>query len=135
MPSEHAVLMRRESCRAARVLVRDQLRRDGGCIGSPKPAQHPLLRYALSQITVIFEDGTDIYYARQLVAERLAQARSNLPKDLDPRVAPIATGLGEIFSGVPLALLGGVAALALRNMPLSITAGVGYEQGRWAACS
>ncbi len=56
-----------------------------------------LSKYGLSQITVVFEDGTDIYYARQLVAERLAQARSNLPQDLDPRMAPIATGLGEIF--------------------------------------
>ncbi len=56
-----------------------------------------LSKYGLSQITVVFEDGTDIYSARQLVAERLAQARSNLPQDLDPRMAPIATGLGEIF--------------------------------------
>jgi heavy metal efflux system protein len=56
-----------------------------------------LSKYGLSQVTVIFEDGTDIYYARQLVSERLTQARSNLPQDLESRMAPIATGLGEIF--------------------------------------
>jgi cobalt-zinc-cadmium resistance protein CzcA len=54
-------------------------------------------RYGLSQVTAIFEDGTDIYFARQIVNERLAQARSNLPPGLDPEPGPIATGLGEIF--------------------------------------
>jgi len=54
-------------------------------------------RYGLSQITVIFEDGTDIYFARQLVNERLSAAKSSLPSLLDPALGPIATGLGEIF--------------------------------------
>jgi len=54
-------------------------------------------RYGLSQVTVIFEDGTDIYFARQLVNERLASARSALPSGLEPELGPIATGLGEIF--------------------------------------
>jgi cobalt-zinc-cadmium resistance protein CzcA len=54
-------------------------------------------RYGLSQITVVFEDGTDIYFARQLIAERLSEARSALPPGLDPQMGPIATGLGEIF--------------------------------------
>jgi cobalt-zinc-cadmium resistance protein CzcA len=54
-------------------------------------------RYGLSQVTVIFEDGTDIYFARQRVAERLQEARSNLPPGLEPEMGPIATGLGEIF--------------------------------------
>ena len=54
-------------------------------------------RYGLSQVTVIFSDDTDIYFARQLVNERLAGARSNLPGALDPQLGPIATGLGEIF--------------------------------------
>ncbi len=54
-------------------------------------------RYGLSQVTVIFSDNTDIYFARQLVNERLASARSNLPANLEPEMGPIATGLGEIF--------------------------------------
>ena len=54
-------------------------------------------RYGLSQVTAIFEEGTDIYFARQLVNERLAQARADLPPGLDPEPGPIATGLGEIF--------------------------------------
>jgi cobalt-zinc-cadmium resistance protein CzcA len=54
-------------------------------------------RYGLSQITVVFEDGTDIYFARQLVGERLNAARSNLPNNVEPALGPIATGLGEIF--------------------------------------
>ncbi len=56
-----------------------------------------LSRYGLSQVTVVFEDGTDIYFARQLVNERLQQARSQIPDGLDPMMGPIATGLGEIF--------------------------------------
>lgn len=55
-----------------------------------------LSRYGLSQVTVIFEDGTDIYFARQLVAERIQQLRGGLPAGLEPRLGPIATGLGEI---------------------------------------
>ncbi len=54
-------------------------------------------RYGLSQVTVVFEDGTDIYFARQLVNERLQAARSQLPEGIEPRMGPIATGLGEIF--------------------------------------
>ncbi len=54
-------------------------------------------RYGLSQVTVIFEDGTDIYFARQLVNERVLEARDNLPPGIMPSMGPIATGLGEIF--------------------------------------
>ena len=54
-------------------------------------------RYGLSQVTVVFEDGTDIYFARQLVNERLQGVRSNLPETVEPELGPIATGLGEIF--------------------------------------
>ncbi|MGK0473946.1 MAG: cobalt-zinc-cadmium resistance protein CzcA, partial [Candidatus Azotimanducaceae bacterium] len=54
-------------------------------------------RYGLSQVTIIFDDDTDIYFARQLVNERLSSARSNLPRLLEPQLGPIATGLGEIF--------------------------------------
>jgi len=54
-------------------------------------------RYGLSQVTVVFKDGTDIYFARQLVNERLQAARGQLPEGLTPELGPIATGLGEIF--------------------------------------
>jgi Cu/Ag efflux pump CusA len=57
-----------------------------------------LSRYGLSQVTVVFRDGTNIYFARQLVSERLQEARQALGSGLgEPRMGPIATGLGEIF--------------------------------------
>ncbi len=56
-----------------------------------------LSRYGLSQVTVIFEDGTDIYFARQLVNERIQQAKGKLPSGAEPAMGPISTGLGEIF--------------------------------------
>jgi len=54
-------------------------------------------RYGLSQVTVVFEDGTDVYFARQLVNERLQAAKSQLPPNIEPQMGPTATGLGEIF--------------------------------------
>jgi cobalt-zinc-cadmium resistance protein CzcA len=54
-------------------------------------------RYGLSQVVAVFEDGTDIYFARQMVGERLSAAKSELPAGLEPEMGPIATGLGEIF--------------------------------------
>ena len=56
-----------------------------------------LSRYGLSQVTVIFKDGTNIYFARQLVNERMQEARSKLPPGVEPAMGPISTGLGEIF--------------------------------------
>ena len=56
-----------------------------------------LSRYGLSQVTVVFKDGTDIYFARQLVNERIQQARDNLPAGVTPTLGPISTGLGEIY--------------------------------------
>ncbi len=55
-----------------------------------------LSRYGLSQVTVIFKEGTDIYFARQMVNERITQARDKLPPGVTPTMGPIATGLGEI---------------------------------------
>ena len=54
-------------------------------------------RYGLSQVTAVFEDGTNIYFARQLINERLQTARDQLPDGVAPEMGPIATGLGEIF--------------------------------------
>jgi cobalt-zinc-cadmium resistance protein CzcA len=56
-----------------------------------------LSRYGLSQITAIFEDGTDIYFARQLISERLQQIKNTLPPKVEPAMGPISTGLGEIY--------------------------------------
>jgi len=68
--------------------------------GLPRLAStRSLSRYGLSQITVVFEDGTDIYFARQLVNERIQAALTQLPPDMTPTMGPIATGLGEIYMG------------------------------------
>ncbi len=56
-----------------------------------------LSRYGLSQVTVVFEDGTDIYFARQQISERLLGLKQKLPVNVEPLMGPIATGLGEIF--------------------------------------
>lgn len=54
-------------------------------------------RYGLSQVTVVFEDGTDVYFARQLVSEKLQTVKGDLPPGIEPEPGPIATGLGEIY--------------------------------------
>lgn len=56
-----------------------------------------LSKTGLSQVTLVFEDGTDIYRARQLVSERLVNAAEELPRGMAPKLAPITTGLGEIY--------------------------------------
>jgi cobalt-zinc-cadmium resistance protein CzcA len=66
--------------------------------GLPKLEQtRSLSRYGLSQVTVIFKDGTDIYFARQLVNQRIQEARERLPQGITPSMGPISTGLGEIY--------------------------------------
>ena len=56
-----------------------------------------LSRYGLSQVTVVFLDGTDIYFARQLVNERIQQVKDQLPPGVETAMGPVSTGLGEIF--------------------------------------
>lgn len=56
-----------------------------------------LSRYGLSQVTVIFKDGTNIYFARQMINERLQEAREALPSGITPKMGPVSTGLGEIY--------------------------------------
>lgn len=56
-----------------------------------------LSRYGLSQVTVIFQDGTDVYFARQLVNQRIQEAKDKLPAGITPAMGPISTGLGEIY--------------------------------------
>ena len=56
-----------------------------------------LSRYGLSQVTVVFVDGTDVYFAREQVSQRLQQIRGQVPAGLEPQMGPISTGLGEVF--------------------------------------
>jgi cobalt-zinc-cadmium resistance protein CzcA len=56
-----------------------------------------ITRYGLSQVTIVFEEDTDIYKARQLVSERLQSISGQLPKFVEPTLGPVSTGLGEIF--------------------------------------
>src|SRR3989338_5440435 len=67
-------------------------------MGLPKKTElRSVTKLGLSVITVVFEDGTDIYWARQIVLERLIQAREKLPKGIETILGPIATGLGEVY--------------------------------------
>ena len=69
--------------------------------GIPKLEQtRSISRYGLSQVTIIFKDGTDIYWARQLINQRLQEARAELPNDISPTMSPVSTGLGEIYQWV-----------------------------------
>lgn len=54
-------------------------------------------RYGLSQVTAVFRDGTDIYFARSLISQRLQESRERLPAGLTPQMGPLTTGLGEIL--------------------------------------
>jgi cobalt-zinc-cadmium resistance protein CzcA len=66
--------------------------------GVPRVTQvRSLSKAGLSQVIVVFKDGTDIYFARQQIFERLAMAREHLPSFAEPELGPISTGLGEIF--------------------------------------
>jgi len=56
-----------------------------------------LSRYGLSQVTVVFEEGTNLYFARNLINQRLGAIKSTLPQGMEPEMGPITTGLGEIF--------------------------------------
>ena len=78
-----------------------------------------LSRYGLSQVTVVFEEGTDIYFARNLINERLGAIKGALPPGLEPEMGPIATGLGEIFMYTVEALPGATQA---DGSPLDATA-------------
>lgn len=75
-------------------------------------------KFGLSAVTVVFEEGTDIYFARQLVLERLSDAREQIPENIgSPEMGPISTGLGEIYqyelAGAPGS---GYDAMALRTV-------------------
>jgi cobalt-zinc-cadmium resistance protein CzcA len=66
--------------------------------GLPRVKQvRSISKAELSQVVVVFEDGVDTYWTRQIVFERLAAVRERLPRGVDPELGPISTGLGEIF--------------------------------------
>jgi len=79
-----------------------------------------LSRYGLSQVTVVFADGTDIYFARQLVNERIQEARGQLPDGLNPAMGPISTGLGEIYSWTVEAKPGALKADGTPYTPMDL---------------
>ncbi|HZI51216.1 MAG TPA: efflux RND transporter permease subunit, partial [Terriglobia bacterium] len=56
-----------------------------------------LSKFALAQVTVVFQDDVDIYFARQLVLERMMAAKERLPEGVEPVMAPVSTGLGEVY--------------------------------------
>lgn len=89
--------------------------------GIPKlESTRSLSRYGLSQITVVFEDGTDIYFARQLLNERLSQIKGEIPPGLEPIMGPIATGLGEVFSYVVEAKHGALSEEGVPYTPMDL---------------
>lgn len=57
-------------------------------------------RYGLSQVTIVFEDGTDIYWARQQINQRIQEIQAELPAQTSPIMSPVSTGLGEIYQWV-----------------------------------
>ena len=57
-------------------------------------------RYGLSQVTIIFKDGTDIYWARQQINQRVQEVQSELPAQIAPTMSPVSTGLGEIYQWI-----------------------------------
>src|SRR5512139_399216 len=66
--------------------------------GLPRVRQvRSLSKAGLAQVVIVFEDGADTYWTRQIVFERLATAREQLPPGVEPELGPISTGLGEIF--------------------------------------
>ncbi len=68
------------------------------CSGLPYSTEiRSLSKFGLSMVTIVFEDGTDIYFARQLVMERMLSAREELPEQVSSSLGPISTGLGEVF--------------------------------------
>jgi cobalt-zinc-cadmium resistance protein CzcA len=87
--------------------------------GLPRLEQtRSISRYGISQINAVFLDGTDIYFARQLVNERIQEVREKLPHGVEPIMGPIATGLGEIFMWVVEA---SPDALKKDGFPFSLT--------------
>ncbi|HRD46281.1 MAG TPA: efflux RND transporter permease subunit, partial [Caulobacter sp.] len=77
-----------------------------------------LSRNGFSQVTVIFEENVDLYFARQQVSERLVQAQESLPEGVQPQIGPVTTGLGEVFMyAIDYAHPGGRGATVRNGQP------------------
>jgi cobalt-zinc-cadmium resistance protein CzcA len=88
-----------------------------GIAGLPRLTEvRSVSKIGLSAITVVFEDGVDDYFARQLVSERLQSVRENLPAGTDVQLGPITTGLGEIFQYTLVSQDGKYDATELRTI-------------------
>jgi len=75
-------------------------------------------RNGFSQVTAVFQEKVDLYFARQQVSERIAQARETLPEGLQPQIGPVTTGLGEVFMyAVDFAQPGGEGAKVRDGQP------------------
>jgi cobalt-zinc-cadmium resistance protein CzcA len=71
---------------------------ESAMMGLPRTEQvRSISKFGLSMITVVFEDGVDIYFARQRVAERLQEVKARLPQGVEPTLGPVATAFGEIY--------------------------------------
>lgn len=89
--------------------------------GLPRLEQtRSISRYGLSQVTIVFAEGTDIYFARQLVNERIGQAKEKLPAGILPEMGPVSTGLGEIFMWTVEAKEGALKADATPYSPMDL---------------
>jgi hypothetical protein len=82
-----------------------------------------LSRYGLSQVTVVFKDGTDIFWARNLINERIQEAKSKLPPGVEVAMGPIATGLGEIYMFTVEAKAGAKTADGKAYTPMDLRRG------------
>ena len=87
-------------------------------------------RNGFSQITAVFTDQTDVYFARNQVTERLQGARDELPDGAEPALAPITTGLGEVMMWtVKMAPAKGVRTILVMGDSLSAAYGLAPNQG------
>lgn len=86
--------------------------------GLPKVSEiRSISKFGISVVTVVFDDSVDTYFARQLVLERLSQAREQIPSNIgSPEMGPISTGLGEIFQYELKSTDGTYDATALRTI-------------------
>ncbi|NDD64163.1 MAG: efflux RND transporter permease subunit, partial [Acidobacteria bacterium] len=71
---------------------------EGAMLGLPRNEEvRSLSKFGLSLVTVVFEDGVNTYFARQLINERLSEAKTRIPGGLEPRLGPVATAFGEVY--------------------------------------
>lgn len=71
---------------------------EGAMLGLPRNQEvRSISKFGLSLVTVVFEDGVNTYFARQLINERLSEAKTRIPGGIEPRLGPVATAFGEVY--------------------------------------